>query len=159
MSAKTFVKVCWFVVLGLAILVLFVNLGSNSYFLQSDEQLNIRVSPFKRIRTIQMVEIDDESPVEYRFVNSREGFKIYSYTDHGTAYRSEKAFGGVQEVNFRAPYGYVFGVDNSITKTGLGIRSSYPMGVQVVPDGLDLMIYFLGILWLGLLSGRIVFSL
>ncbi|GEM_PF-4800100 len=158
MSAKTFAKICWFVLLLVAISVVLASLGSDSYSLRADEELNIRISPLKRISVIQLVETEEERPVEYHFVNSKESFEIYSYTVHSEVYDSAQAFGGAQEVNFRATYDEVFGVDDAISGTTVGIRSSYPIGVEIEPEGTDIVALCLVLFWLGCISGGIVFS-
>lgn len=158
MSAKTVLKITWFFAMLIAIIVFFASLGSDSYSLRADEELNIRISPLKKIKVIQLVETEEEFPVEYRFVNSTESFDIYSHLDKRVVHESTEVFGGAQEVHFWAMYDATFSVDDATSGTTVGVRSSYPIGVEVTPAGGDIVIYSLMVLWFGAISGAFVFS-
>jgi hypothetical protein len=159
MSAKTVLKILWFIAMVIAIIVFFASLGSDSYSLRADEELNIRISPLKKIKVIQLVETEEEIPVEYRFVNSTESFDIYSHLSKSVVHESEEVFGGAQEAHFWAIYDATFSVDDATSGTTVGVRSSYPIGVEVTPAGGDIVIYSLMVLWVGAISGAFVFSL
>lgn len=158
MSAKTVLKVVWFIAITIAIIVFFASLGSDSYSLRADEELNIPISVLKKIKVIQLVETEEEFPVEYRFVNSTESFVIYSHLAKSVVHESKEVFGGAQEAHFWAIYDATFSVDDATSGTTVGVRSSYPIGVEVTPAGADIMIYSLMVLWFGALSGVLVFS-
>ncbi|MFA7628562.1 MAG: hypothetical protein WCY37_04135 [Candidatus Dojkabacteria bacterium] len=159
MSAKTVLKIVWFVAITIAIIVFFASLGSDSYSLRADEELNIRISPLKKIKVIQLVETEEEFPVEYRFVNSTESFDIYSHLDKSVVHESKEVFGGSQEAHFWAIYDATFSVDDATSGTTVGVRSSYPIGVEITPAAGDIWIYSLMVLWLGFVFGCAVFSL
>jgi hypothetical protein len=158
-SAKTVLKIAWFIAMLIAIIVFFASLGSDSYSLRADEELNIRISPLKKIKVIQLVETEEEYPVEYRFVNSTESFGVYSHGDKRVIYESEEAFGGAQESHFWAVYDATFSVDDARSGTTVGIRSSYPIGVEIRPFGGNIALYSLVVLWFGALGAWLVFSL
>jgi hypothetical protein len=158
-SAKTVLKSVWFIAMLIAIIVFFASLGSDSYSLRADEELNIRISPLKKIKVIQLVETEEEIPVEYRFVNSTESFDIYSHLGKSVVHESKQVFGGSQEAHFWAIYDATFSVDDVTSGTTVGVRSSYPIGVEVTPAGGDIVMYSLGVLWFGAILGCAVFSL
>jgi hypothetical protein len=158
-SAKTVLKITWFLAISIAIIVFFASLGSDSYSLRADEELNIRISPLKKIKVVELVESEEEEfPVEYRFVNSTESFDIYSHLDRRIVCESTEVFGGAQEVHFWSMYDATFSVDDATSGTTVGVRSSYPIGVEVTPAGGDIVIYTLMVLWFGAITGAFVFS-
>ena len=157
MLAKTVLKIFWVVGLILLVFHAISIFKVENYSVPAETPLNIRITPLKRIKVIQLVESEEEFPVEFRFVNSTRSFGVYSSPQYKKIHESEETFGGLYEVSFMSKYDGSYEIGGGGVSTSLGVRSASPFGVEISPSTMDAVGYLF--LWVVLftLSGSIIF--